>query len=167
MKLWAHDRFEIETAMTPGEIVTKLNSKIEPTKLLRFSSPHAPFQGKISQNGFKITRIIHYRNSFLPVISGKFLSCFSGTKVEINMGLHPIVIAFMCVWFGGVGVACIAFPVSVFYGKTSMSPAMLIPFGMLAFGWALVSWGFWSEVKKQKPMLIKMFNKLESSKQSQ
>ena len=76
------------------------------------------------------------------------------------MRLHAFITAFMCVWFGGVGLGCIVLLNSVFNGQKPMSPAMLIPFGMLIFGWALVSGCFWFEAKKQKPMLVEMFNDL-------
>ena len=125
------------------------------------SSNQKPFQGEITQNGFKITRIIHYRNSFLPIITGKFLPGNPRLKVEIRMGLHPFVTAFICIWFGGVGLISIIFLASMLSGTTTFSIDSLIPLGMLVFGWALVSGGFWFEVKKQKPMLIEMFEPIK------
>jgi len=165
MKFWPSDRFEIETTMSPEAIVTALNSKIEPKKLFRLSLDHAPFQGDISRDGFRITRIVHYRNSFLPVVTGKFLAGDSGTKVAIRLGLHPVVTAFMCVWFGIVGLAVVVALAGLPSGLAPTSPVPLIPLGMLVLGWALVSGGFWFEAKKQKRMLIEMFKELGTSEQ--
>jgi len=165
MKLWPSDRFEIETALSPEAIVTALNTQIEPKKLFRFSTNHAPFQGEISRDAFRITRIIHYRNSFLPVVRGKFLPGTAGIKVAIRLGLHPFVTVFMCVWFGGVGLGAIAALAGLIRGQAPASPMLLIPLAMLVFGWALVSGGFWYEAKKQRPMLIEMFKGLATSEQ--
>jgi len=38
-------------------------------------------------------------------------------------------------------------------GKTKLSPFLLIPFGMILFGWLLVSGGFWFEAKKATVLL--------------
>ncbi len=165
MKFWPSDQFEIQTTMSAEDIVASLSSEIEPNKLFGMSTDHAPFQGDISRHGFKITRIIHYRNSFLPIISGKFLPGDAGVKVAIRMRLHPFVTAFMCVWFGGVGLGVVAVVGGLLSGPAPASPMLLIPFGMLVFGWALVSGGFWCEAKEQKRMLLEMFKGLEASEQ--
>jgi len=156
MKFLPSDKFEIETTLSPTMIVDSLHLSIEPKKLFRMSSSsnHKPFQGEITQDGFKITRIIHYRNSFLPIITGRFLPGNPGLKVEIRMGLHPFVIAFMSIWFGGVGLFC---TLELVFGEADL----WMPMGMVLFGIALVSGGFWFEAKKQKPMLIEMFKTIK------
>lgn len=156
MKFWPSDKFEIETTMLPQDIVASLNSNVEPKKLYRMSKEHAPFQGNISPDGFKIIRIIHYRNSFLPVIKGRFLPGDSGIKVAIRMELHPLVALFMLVWFGGIGLGLLAAIVRLLNGHTLPYPMLLIPSAMLVVGWAITLCGFWFEVKKQKKMLIEM-----------
>lgn len=164
MKLWPSDTFEVETWLSPGEIVEALRPKIEPTKLIRFSRDHAPYQGELTSDGFRMTRVIHYRNSFLPIITGAFVPTPSGTKVEVHLGLHSLVIAFMCFWFCGVGFASLVILAVVLSGV--VHPAfLLIPLGMLGFGWALVSGGFWFEASSQRPLLIKLFRELEASQE--
>jgi hypothetical protein len=165
MRFWPSDSFEIETTMTPEEIVDSLKCGVEPKKLFRFSSAHTVFQGDLMRDGFKISRIIHYRNSFLPIVHGTFRPGHSGSIVSIKMRLHRFVAAFMCFWFGGVVVGMLAVIFGLSSGKTQVSLMLLIPFGMLAFGWALVSGGFWFEAKKQKLLLIEMFKKRSSSEQ--
>jgi ABC-type iron transport system FetAB permease component len=159
VRLWPSDSFEIETTLSPEEIVESLQSAIEPAKVFRFSSKHATFQGKLTADGFKMSRIIHYRNSFLPIIHGTFRAGDSGRIVSIKMRLNLFVAAFMWVWFTGVGLAIFVFTFAFLKGKIQSSPILLIPFGMLVFGWALVSGGFWFEAKKQKPILIAMFTR--------
>lgn len=152
MILWPYHSFDIETTLSLDECVASLSSEVEPQKWLRFSTTHKIFQGVISHTGFTVTRIIHYRNSFLPVASGTFRSSPRGTTVTIRMRMHPWVTAFMCVWFGGVGFALVAL-MSGHQGKHFQG---LIPLGMLMFGLALVNGGFWFEVKRTQPILERM-----------
>ena len=130
---------------------------VEPTKWFRFFHEGKPFQGKCSREGFRITRIIRYRNSFLPIINGNYLNSSNGTTIQIKMGLHPIVIAFMGIWFGGVVIGAVSISYSLAIRECGFQLPMLIPFAMLLFGIALVLGGFWFEAKKQKPLLESLF----------
>jgi hypothetical protein len=47
------------------------------------------FEGYISPREFNITRIINYRNSRIPVIRGRFEPSPTGTKIVIEMTMHP------------------------------------------------------------------------------
>ena len=50
-----------------------------------------PFEGTVSPTGFTISRAIRYRNSFLPLINGRFAATPTGTTVMVTMKLHPLV----------------------------------------------------------------------------
>ncbi len=143
--------------MSPEALAAALSSNVEPRKLFRWSRVHAQFQGDVSSDAFEITRIIRYRNSFLPVVRGQFLPSASGTTVAIQMELHPFVMVGMCLWFGGVGLGILTFASGLLNGQAPLFPGLLVLLGMLAFGFALVSGGFWPEAKKQKSTLIEMF----------
>jgi hypothetical protein len=159
MKLLPYDKFEIQTTLTLEETITALKAQVEPKKWLRwFSRDHAIFEGDVSRDGFKIMRIIHYRNSFMPVIRGTFKQGQNGINVTIRMGLHPFVMAFMCVWFGGVTVGLFAVGAGLSNANISLSPPLLIPIAMLIFGWVMVSGGFWFEASKAKPQLLSILH---------
>ena len=164
MKLWPSDSYEIQTPIQLEEVVRRLEEQIEPAKWFRISHTHKFFQGEVSREGFKITRIVHYRNSFLPVIRGTFKQGEPGVTVLIRMRLHPFVTAFMYFWFGGVSLGILAVIAGLLSGQTKIQPMMIIPFGMIIIGWALITGGFWFEAKKQKAMLIAM---LEASHRSE
>lgn len=158
IKLIPYDSFEIATGLSPSQIEFALNDNIEPTKWLRISRDHKVFQGSITQKGFVVTRIIHYRNSFLPIIKGTFKSSSSGSTIAIKMRLHHCVTAFMCVWFGGVGISIIATSTAFFVNDKARYPALpFIVLAMFIFGWALVSGGFWFEANKSRQILLEMF----------
>jgi len=163
MKFWPSDKLEIETTMPLEAVVAALSSKIEPIKPLRFSRDHAIFQGYVFRDGFKISRIIHYPNSFLPVVTGKFLPGDSGIRAAIRLGLHPFVAVFMLVWFGVISLGIIAAAAGLLIGHPALSQMLPLLAGMLVFGLALVLGGFWFEARKQKPMLIELFKELETA----
>ncbi|MHC5676375.1 hypothetical protein [Nostoc sp.] len=71
MKILPNDTFIILTSDSLPIVLQRLNAFVGSTKAFRFSRKHAPYQGTISESGFQISRIIHYRNSFLPVIQGE------------------------------------------------------------------------------------------------
>ena len=48
------------------------------------------FEGEISAQQFNITRIINYRNSCIPVIRGRFEPSATGTRIVIEMKMHPL-----------------------------------------------------------------------------
>lgn len=120
------------------------------------NSSHKPYEGSINGNSFSITRIIGYRNSFLPRINGVIEKDFNGSKINVKMRLHVFVIVFMCIWFGGVGVGCLAVLTPLFNSDT-FEPMKLIPFGMLLFGYALVTGGFKYESIKSRKYLAQLF----------
>lgn len=159
MKLLPYDKFEIQTSLTLEETVMALKAQVEPRKWLRaLSGNKTAFEGEVSRAGFKIMRIIKYRNSFLPIIKGTFNQGQNGTIVKIRMGLHPLVIVFMSVWFGGVIFGLFAIGAGLASNKISLSAPLLIPLGMLFFGWAMVAGGFWFEARKAKPQLLSILH---------
>ncbi|MEM9162216.1 MAG: hypothetical protein AAGC54_04010 [Cyanobacteria bacterium P01_F01_bin.4] len=116
MKIFPYKTFTLQTSAPLPTVKQRLAGHIETPKLVRwqFSRDHAPYQGTMSDHGFEIRRIIHYRNSFLPNIQGRFESTSTGTNVHITMQLHPLVLAFMCAW-GGIWYMG-ALPVALFGG---------------------------------------------------
>ena len=72
------------------------------------------------------------------------------------MRLHPFTFVFMCVWFGGVIMANLVFPLAIVLdrGHFHGSPwAALIAPAMLLFGWLLVSRSFSFESRKATALL--------------
>ncbi|HEY9618729.1 MAG TPA: hypothetical protein V6C78_00085 [Crinalium sp.] len=91
----------IETSLSPDEVRQKLDAVTGPPCLNPFKRrDRKPFEGRLNGNSFEITRTSLYRNSFLPVIRGKFQSNGSGTDLQIRMRLHKFVGIFMSFWLG-------------------------------------------------------------------
>lgn len=133
MKYFPFENITYQTKLEPKEILEKINEVIEPKKTFRStgifgSSDHKPYEGSINENSFSITRIIGYRNSFLPRINGVVEKGFNGTKIRVKMKLHILVIVFMFIWFGGVGIACLAL-LPMMFNNQDFESMTLIPFG--------------------------------------
>jgi hypothetical protein len=155
MKLIPYEKFQIDTGLSSAELVQRIRSITGEKKLFNFSPLHE-FSGHVNENGFEIVKNITYRNSFLPIIEGKIEPKSTGAKVTISMRLHLLVMCFMAIWFSGVGIGCLL----VMSKMEEFSWPMLSPFGMLFFGVALVSGGFWFEASKQKVRLKEILKKI-------
>ncbi|NEQ53189.1 MAG: hypothetical protein F6K11_24140 [Leptolyngbya sp. SIO3F4] len=161
MKYLPFENITYKTQLDPDEILKRLSEVIEPKKTIRMkgmfgNNNHKPYEGRISKNIFIINRIITYRNSFIPTIKGIIEKDNDGTKIHVKMRLHEVAMVFMFIWFGGVGIALLIFLVSMFNDQ-HFEPIILIPFGMLIFGYVLVTAGFKYESIKSKKYLTQLF----------
>lgn len=161
MKLIPSKRVQLITALSQEKVKNILNEVIKPKKSavlnLGKSKSNALFEGVLSEDQFRIQRIINYRNSFLPEITGHFNSSLNGTKIDLNFKIQPFALIFMGIWFGILSMALIAILVGVFaQGANPM--AILAPLIMLIFGFALVYFGFHKEVAKGISSLRRILN---------
>jgi hypothetical protein len=160
------------TKLSGEEVYNRLSDNIEPKNTFQISSLNRnstkPYEGILSGTSFSISRIINYRNSFLPTINGH-ISTFPGkTQIDIKMRPATFVLVFMSVWLGVVGLVSI---VILFVGlfqirqilQSGFSPMLLIPFAMFIFGCLLTSFGFKAESKKSKEFLATLLNGQETS----
>lgn len=60
-----------------------------------FSSGGFEFEGDVSPQEFNVSRIISYRNSCIPVIRGRFEPSAAGTRIVIEMKMHPLGYVFL------------------------------------------------------------------------
>ncbi|MCT7958581.1 hypothetical protein [Laspinema palackyanum] len=156
--MFPSQRFTITTYLSPDDVQKKLMRVVEPPPQgiqFQWKRSEKPYQGQIGEHSFKISRIISYRNSFLPQIEGRIQPHGRGSQIEIKMKLHPAVMIFMCVWLGIVGQGVLMFLAVLF--QEEFDPLFLIPVGMLIFGLALPWVGFLPEAKGSKQFLIELF----------
>ena len=112
--------------------------------------------GTLSESGFKIRRVIHYRNSFLPQISGTFEPSSDGRlTVRMTFSLHPFVIGFMLFWcYSWFSLLGMFFLGSLFAGD--FSPAILL-FASFSLVVLSIFWAeFWSEVRRSHQELTEI-----------
>jgi hypothetical protein len=153
------ERLIIPTTLTFSEVLERLNEVVEPPKIFRitlFKRPAKPYEGTISGNTFKISRIIRGRNSFLPVIEGAIYPESFGCSIEIKMSLHKIVIVFMIYWLSIIGSVGM-FALFAWFVDRSVGPIFLPLLGMFIFGWLLCLIPFKIEAKATTKFLLTLF----------
>ncbi|GAB4266049.1 MAG: hypothetical protein Kow0080_06890 [Candidatus Promineifilaceae bacterium] len=93
-----YTKYTIKTGLSPQEAEAWLMQITEKRKL-RFglSRNHKAFEGKVENGRFNINRIIHYRNSFLPVVIGDIKDDLDVTRIEITMRLHLAVLVVLVI----------------------------------------------------------------------
>lgn len=158
MPILPFESFTITTYLSFDEVIEKLADAIEPPRRginWTRNLPSKPYRGILSANSFKMSRVISYRNSFLPVIEGRIEPQPEGCLIRISLRLHEFVMAFMIIWLsnvGGIGflglIAFIADPKSAAWA--------LIPFGMFLFGYLLCTIPFNLEAKTAKADLTQL-----------
>lgn len=156
MQLLPYNSFTLHTHRPLADVAARLDAHIEAPRLRwGFSRDHAPYAGTISYSGFEIRRVIHYRNSFLPQIRGRFEELPRGTNVHIAMGLHPFVTVFLLFWFAlwysicipiflsGAGSGDVPTEAGIFLG---------MPLAVLFAFWC----AFWYEAKRAQQELTEI-----------
>ncbi|WP_018621452.1 hypothetical protein [Spirosoma luteum] len=151
------DNFILLTNLTQTEVKARFERITEPQIGFRLfpERREKPYEGKIIGETFEISRIIRGRNSFLPLIKGRISTNAGQTQIAIRMRPVIAVLLFMTYWLGTVGLMCLGLIASgalQFKGLTvhSDSPATLVPFGMLAFGYGLLMVAYRVESHKSK-----------------
>lgn|GEM_PF-1491988 len=162
MKFWPSDSFVVKTQMSPEDIVKKMDSVVEKRSGFHWPGRTKRFRGEVSQDGFKIRRIIYYRNLSRPVVRGEFLPREQGTEVVVRMDLSWLANVMMTLWL--IFACFFAWP-PVFLLVTgrlldsarALLP-LVVPFIALFFHFA----GFWYEARKQRKMLTELLGEPEN-----
>ena len=149
-----YEHFTIDTSLPFDEAVDRIAQRVEPKRFFRnpFSREHKEFEGSVTPQDFKISRIIHYRNSFLPIINGQFVKTPLGTRLIVRMTLHPFVIAFLILWLGLLGLTSVMALLKS-EGKAA-APFML---AMLALAYLLTTGVFKWEARKARNRFMQLF----------
>lgn len=149
MKYLPAEDLTFQSKLKEAELLQRLKDNVEPVRIrfwLFTRRETKPYQGKVVGSTFNISRIISYRNSFLPRISGSIENTFSGSLIRVKMKLHIAVIIFLCIWCGIMGTVGFVF-LSPTFGSTDFDPMTLIPLGMLVVFYVVVMLAFKYESK--------------------
>jgi hypothetical protein len=109
-----------------------------------------PFVGRIDGNHFIIRRVIRYRNSFRPLISGRVAPVVSGSRIDIVLRLTAPVALVMGVW---LAMAFAAAAAGVWHSLRTSEARGLLALAFPVFGCGLVTLGFIPEKRKAIKLL--------------
>lgn len=146
------EKYTIQTNLSEEEVLLRLRKIIgNPDRRFQFSfmgidlKKHSnasfDYEGTISDNTFKISRVIRYRNSFLPVIKGTVSFFVNKTEIHISMKMSLFVRIFMIIWLSLVGIPSffILLGTGIALSKgnfQAINPGMFILIGMFSL-WLL------------------------------
>lgn len=154
MKFLPIEKITYRTKLDEVTISERLLSIMEPKQTMRFTGffagkKHKPYEGHVLNNTFTMNRIINYRNSFIPQITGIYKKDMFGTEIKVVMKMHLIVNIFMGIWLGIIGLVCLGI-IPTFFINEKFEPMLLVPYGMFFFGYALAMGAFKFESNKSK-----------------
>lgn len=162
MNMLLTEQFTLSTALTPQEILARLNHYVYKRDNFFTSSgtktPYQTYEGWYNEEDFKIKRIINYRNSFLPVITGNIVQNGSRSAIAVKMAPNLL---------GKISLPLIfILPIMIFWGisKTGSSsfahmplgkyfPLLMIPLFIIVIGSVT-----YYEIRKAKRDLINYFD---------
>lgn len=165
-----YENYILTTALPAVEVSKRLADNIEPksNSLFTFGGRVSvkPYEGIVENGAFKISRIINYRNAFLPVINGVITSTPRGTSVLVKMRLVTVVLIFIVFWLGMVGFAGTGLLLAGIFKIQSDPPVNLLPYsfiplGMFFMGVFMTSYAFKRESKKSKIFLEELLEGVE------
>ncbi|MCA9227000.1 MAG: SRPBCC family protein [Planctomycetales bacterium] len=155
MKLLPYDTMTIHVPLPVESVKELLRQHVAPVRWFRRVTKRVAFKGQVSESRFKISRSIEYRNSFLPFLDGTFEPEAEGTTIHVRLTLHPLVVAFLCCWFGSLVLFAIG---NIFPLFRDGEPTILFAVGGFAVFSALLTLvGFWAEVPKSRRLLSEIF----------
>ncbi len=157
VKILPYNTFSVKTPKSLEDVIGNLATHIEEPQVFRWKRPrhHAPYAGTLSESGFEIRRIIHYRNSFLPKIRGRFESSADGTIVRITQSLHPVITVFSLFWLSTWYSIAIPICLSGWLSE-DLGLEILLPLGMPIVIFSIFGFAFWSEADRSRRELTQM-----------
>ena len=159
MKLLPYDTFELVVPEPLPQVRERLMENVGAQSFwdIFSSAEEKPFTGKVEENTFRIYRIIHYRNSFLPILNGVFEHHPTGTRISVKMRLHIFVMMFLLVWIGAAISFAFPFTAVAFWAEIGQAGVMVGVVLLMTYA------GFWFEAKKSKKEFLEIFGEVVAS----
>ncbi len=153
MKYLPYEHITYKTNLSEQEVLTRLSGFVEPKKFGLGRNYIKEYEGSIDNNSFEISRVIQYRNSFLPDINGIIQKNNNGTEIQVIMRLNLFVLIFLLFW---CSISTCVF-IMITLTQKKMSVEFFMPLLMLIFVYALTMVCFKIESKKSKEYLRRSF----------
>lgn len=146
-------RFEITSQLKRQDALQALRARVEPVRMFRARWPNKAndkrFEGKLSDGGFEVRRVLGYNNPFAPRVTGVVNGAGVGSVIQVTMKPSIMVVGFAALVLA-LGLSGIAFGGGEFW-----MGALLV--AMLYIGLML---GFWMEAPPQERVLREIFKAL-------
>jgi hypothetical protein len=166
MKPPFYHSFTLVSPNSPQVLRDRLSRHVQAPQPMRLSwgfgsTSRAAYEGEIWDTGFKVSRIIDYRNSFLPVIRGRFEPTPQGTQVHFTLAIHPAVGAFLVAWLGlwyGMTIPLMIFQLSTLINRGQGLLGLLF-LGMPLVALTAFGFAFWAEARHSQRELSQILQR--------
>nr|WP_320048887.1 hypothetical protein [uncultured Desulfuromonas sp.] len=155
MPLIPYEKFSLSSTKSTEDLVATLSQSVASIPSFSvFQKVHKkPFEGKFSENGFRVKRVTHYLNSFIPIVKGRFRQSLKGTTVTVQIFPHPI----SCFFIFAVTIFGLIFGAAVgSFSSKQTSLVLVLPVILGLVSYIAVWCGFWFEAKKTKKELLQL-----------
>ena len=150
MKVIPFDRMEIEIDQHLHVVRQRLQARVSERKWWMLPSTENEFSGNVTRSSFRISRTLHYKNSFLPIICGQLEEQNGKTLVRVVFRLATSVVIFMTLAF--------LFLAAIFIGALiELEPAGMIMASFVSLFISLLTiCGFNYELRYSKTNLLQV-----------
>lgn len=99
-----YGRFAIKTYLPRETARARLAAHVEPRKLLRsqLNRKHKTFQGELNGYAFTVSRIIHYRNSAVPLLEGELRDDLDAVLIAGRMRPNWFTLIFVAIFLAAI-----------------------------------------------------------------
>ncbi len=153
MKYLPYEHIVYRTNLSEQEVIRRISDFVEPKKFGLGKNRIKEYEGFVNNNSFEISRVIQYRNSFLPKINGVIQKNNYETEIQVTMKLDLFVLIFLIFW---CSISASVF-VMISLTEKKMPIESFMPLLMLVFVYILTMLCFKFESKKSKEYLKKSF----------
>lgn len=148
MTFLPYETVVLETTLPKEEVIARLTREIAPKSFAFWKkSGDQAFRGSLNGNEFEITRIIGYRNSFLPLVNGHIQASENGTRIALQIRLPPSTLIALAIF---IFLALASFVGSILSSESSGHlQEVLLPL----FLYGMTMGGYWFEAGRAKSLL--------------
>jgi hypothetical protein len=147
--------YEAETNVANTQVAEVLRRCVARARFFSWPNTAHPFVGRVSSRRFRITLLVQHRDSFRPMLYGRFYPLSEGTRVRVLFTFHPIVWIFMLLLSIGAGSSLLL----------SVQPHdrldHIITVVFLLFMWSVAIVFFYANARESKRLLIQCLDLTE------
>ncbi len=127
--LYPGRRVVLDSGLSLAEVTIRLEKEVTPPATPWFRDTRTQlFEGTFANRRFEMSRLVKGRDSFRPMLSGQLSPTPAGTRIEIRMRLHVLVlvVGFVIAYIAGMIAALAAYDAIPVIGRWPFVVQLLV-----------------------------------------
>ena len=145
-----------ETALGADEVTRRLAREVTPPKWQHQETRTQLFEGTFADGRFHMVRLVRGRNSFRPVIEGRLSPTPRGTRIDVQLRLHPLVLGLSAILFGIGGLVAVIAAAESLARREPAPQLIVVP--LMAAASAVIAVAASLEARKATRLLARVFD---------